>query len=415
MILSVLVGINVYFLGLRGGTSIGALLRTTRVRSMPSGTPGATGAAPAAKVPLAPLPEDPAGGHVVDGMLTDGQTIAQALTAVVGKRTAAQIEGALSERLELASVHAGQTYSLLFDVEERLVAFEFRADKMLAHRVTMTGQKMVVSSLAGKADTRVVELALPAGPGLWEAVRRAGETSVLAERLVELFAAEGDLVTAASNEKLRVLVEKRLVGGRFVRYGRIVAAEWVTRAGVRRAFSYAGEMYTERGEAVGRSYLAMPLRPSRVAAPGRRSVQTLADGRVVVEQPTAAGAMAWAVAAGTITALARTANGGTLTLEVARGERVQYARLGKLARGIALGVEVPQGRALARVEGMLTVTYEGKPELHDGRSVPPRLAALSVAERPRFGETIAPLLERLRTLALRERDPLAARGLSAIP
>src|SRR5689334_22703020 len=83
LVLSVLVGVNVYFLGFRGGTSIGALLRSTRVRA-PIATMDVQSGKASPK--LTPLPEDPPGARLIEGVLADGQTVAQALTPSVGRR-----------------------------------------------------------------------------------------------------------------------------------------------------------------------------------------------------------------------------------------------------------------------------------------------------------------------------------------
>ena len=51
----------------------------------------------------------------------------------------------------------------------------------------------------------------------------------------------------------------------------------------------------------------------------------------------------------------------------------------------------------------------------ESRVPAPRLAALPAADRPRFGEAVAPVLERLRELAIHAADPLAVRSYGAIP
>lgn len=420
LVLLALVGVNVYFLGLRGGTSIGALLHTTRVRS--GTTPDAASMAkPGPK--LVPLPEDPIGAHLVEGQLGDGQTIAQALTARVGKRVAAQLETTLSEKLDLGSIRAGQPYALVYDAEDKLVAFEFRAAPALAYRVELSGRHPILTTIEGRADTRTVDLTLPTGPAMWEALRRAGESAALGERLGEVFADEGELcgAYAPSGERVRLVAEKRMIGGRLQRYGRIVGAEWVTRAGARRAFYFAGAQpgyYTERGEAVERSHRATPFRIVRGLVPGQRTSRGLDDGRLVVEHgaPTGTGAaIACAVAAGTVIGLTRAPAGATLTVQGDEGERITYTRITRLVRGMALGQKLTHGAAIGRADGGLSLTYEGEAAAREGRALAPRRTALTVTERPRFGEQIAPVLEKLRNLALKPTDPLAVRALSAIP
>jgi hypothetical protein len=415
LLLSLLVAVNIYFLGFRGGTSIGALLRSTRVH------PGASEAGPvrtAAK--QAPLPEDPAGSRIVDGLLGDGQTIAQALGPRLGRKLAVQLEEAVAADLDLGAVRAGQPYVLVYDAEDRLVAFEFRAGASLTHRVELGAGKPVLSVLSGRAETRVVELSLPAGPSIWEALRRAGEGPGLGERLCELYAAEGDLCGpgAITGERVRLLAEKRLIGGRLQRYGRILGAEWVTRTGLRRAFFSAGAdagYYTERGDAVARVARVTPFRATRNLVRGRAVAQRPSEALLTLDYaaPTGGLAVACAIAAGTVTGIARAPSGASVTI-LAGAEHHTYAHLGRLARGLQLGEKIEQGQALGRADNGLVLTVDGEAAARGGH-LAARAAALPAVERPRFGELIAPLLERLRALALRPSDPLAARGMSAIP
>jgi hypothetical protein len=424
-VLLALVGINVYFLGLRGGTSIGALIRSAHVRGS---TPSASDVMSKPAPHVTPLPEDPPGAHVVDDLLADGQTVAQALAPRVGRARAESIEKILGERVDLTALHAGQEYALVYDIDDRLVAFELRQTPLLAFHVDLAHRTSIVA-LEGRAETRVVGLSLPAGPPLWDALKKAGEGAALGERLCELFASEGELTSAAvpPGERLRVLVEKRLVGGRVLRYGRIVAAEWSARAGVHRAFFFAGLQpgyYTERGESVEREARLAPFRALRATSPARRDaarpVKNPNDASVIaiavdIAVPTgAAPAVAVAPADAMLATLSRTPSGTTLVLKT-EGGRLTYANLSRLASGLRMGQHVQRGQALGRVELVLGVTCEGLVGICDGHTQAPRLASLTATERPRFGEVIAPLIERLHELARRPNDPLAARSLSAMP
>ena len=417
--LAALIGVNVYFLGYRGGTSIGALMRTSRVRA-----PAALAGKPAPAVAAAqPLPEDPPGARLREGVIADGQTVAQALAPQVGRRLAGQIEEVLGERFDLAAVHAGLAYALVLDGEDRLVTVELRASRDLLYRVDLSSHGPRLTELAGRAETRVVELVLPVGPSLWEALRRAGEGPALGERLVELFSGEGELAGAGAppGERVRLVAEKRTIGGRFFRYGGVLAAEWWGRAGARRAFSFAGSepgFYTERGEAVERAYRASPFRGLRGAAPGRRIVHLGDDGRVTIDAPAPGGSgapIACAVTDGAVTWLQRTPTGGVVAIQTDDGGHVTYAHLGRLAPAVRIGQKVVRGQALGRVDGVLAITFDGPAAAIAAHLPAPRLPSLPTGERPRFGEAIAPLMERLRGLAVRPTDPLASRALSAIP
>ena len=407
-----LIGVNVYFLGLRGGTSIGELLRTTRVHA---GAP-APAADPSAKKPVVKpiaVAEDLAGSRVAETVLGDGQTIAQALASSVGKKLATTAEQTFSAAVDLGSVHAGQTLEVVFDADDRPTAVEFRVSPMLAHRVDLTG-KHAPTQIEGRMEVRIAELVLPCGPTLWDAIKRGGEAASLGELLARVLGGEGELTSGGAGERLRVVVEKQMVAGHFHRYGRVLGAEWITRAGIRRSFVYGtGDTayFNERGEASARRYLATPIRASRGVVPGRSAPRAASDGRVNIDYSGPNNTTVQAVAAGVITAMTRGPAGSNMTLLVAgTSEHVQYARVSRLARGLKMGSSVAQGATLGRADAGVTLTYEGIGAAAQlGRAPSPRGAALALAERPHFGETIAPILERLRMLALRSSSVAAGR------
>jgi hypothetical protein len=194
----------------------------------------------------------------------------------------------------------------------------------------------------------------------------------------------------------------------------------VTRTGVRRAFFSGGAepgYYTERGDALARAARVIPFRATRNFVHGRAVAQRPSDGVLAIDYgaPTGGGlAMACAIAAGTVTAITRAPTGTSVTV-LSGAEHHTYAHLGRLARGLQLGQRIEQGQALGRADSGLLLTVDGEAAARSGHLLAPRALALPSAERPRFGEAIAPLLERLRGLALRPSDPLASRGLSAIP
>ncbi len=415
-----LIGVNVYFLGIRGGTSIGELLRITRVHAgATGGAPTAADRKPVAKV--AALIDDPAGGRTLEVQLTDGQTIAQALTPLLGKKLATTVEEGFAEVLDLASVRASQSLFVVDDADDRAVAVEFRVSPVLAHRLDLT-RKRTPSKIDGRSETKVVEAVVPCGAGMWDGLKRAGENPALGELLGRVLGGEGDLAACGPRERLRVIAEKRLVGGRFQRYGRILGVEWVTRAGTRRSFAYGTSdgHYNERGEATARRFLASPVRYARGSGQARSAPRFGPDGRVTVEHTVPPASVVQAVATGTVTSLTHTATGNTLVLTtVGTNERVEYAQLTRVARGLRLGAAVSQGNVLGRCDGGLTITYEGTPAaVQLGHAKSPRLPALSAADRPHFGESIAPVLERMRAVALNEQQgpqgPLAAQGLQGL-
>src|SRR4051794_7923878 len=81
LVFVLLVGINVYFFFLRGGTSLRALLKTAELQKQAVIASPAEGAFPPAPQPKKPAPvvaEDEPDSRVVDGTMSDSDTVERA-------------------------------------------------------------------------------------------------------------------------------------------------------------------------------------------------------------------------------------------------------------------------------------------------------------------------------------------------
>jgi murein DD-endopeptidase MepM/ murein hydrolase activator NlpD len=417
LVFAALIGINVYILLLRGGTSLRALLRTSERGK--AGTPIAalvarapeTGAPPAtAHRPAARAGSDAADTRVVEGALAAGETVEAALRREgVAVRDAGAIAAALSRVLDATVARAGLGYALAFDGDgsERVRALELRAAPALAWRVERAGEGWRAARDDRPLETRVAEVGGLVVGSLDDTLRRAGESPALATLLADLLAWDLDLaVDAQPGDRFRLVVEKRFVGGRGVRYGRILAAEYQGRAGTVRAFWFRprdgapGAYYTEHGEALARGLLKSPLRYA-LAADRRRPRGTTADerGRLGVDHPARAGAPVWAVATGRVVALAA----GAVILAHPDGAESSYLHLQRAARGLAVGQTVRQRQVIG---------YAATPHVRfclkrDGTFVDPsrvraaREAPLPDRYRGEFADAVAPRLAALAAIVAR--------------
>src|SRR3954468_19328641 len=131
-VFAVLIGVNVYFFLLRGGTSLRALMKTTEMaKANPAASPIVTTPAPSgANAPAAKAKaDDPSAeeARVVEGTMADNDTVERRWKADgLPPATVNALANALGKVFDLRTVRAGHGYTLRFDAEDHLRAVEYR-------------------------------------------------------------------------------------------------------------------------------------------------------------------------------------------------------------------------------------------------------------------------------------------------
>ncbi len=256
---------------------------------------------------------------------------------------------------------------------------------------------------------------------LGAALEQAGERASLALMVRDFFSPEIDFRShVRRSDQFRILVEKVMVGDRFVQYGSILAAEYRGQMGIVRAFRYeqpdlGAGVYDEQGQSLQRLFLRHPVPGARItsrfslrrlhpilkryrphlgidyAAPTGTPVQAVADGQVIF-------------------AGQQGQNGLLLVLRHAGGYKSHYGHLHRLAKGIRSGVKVRRGQVVASVgnSGLST-----GPHLHyglsrDGRYLDPeklpavRAEPVSPEHMADYLATIGPLTRELESMAMQD-------------
>lgn len=463
--LGLLALVNLYVLYYRRGTSLPELIQQATDGRRASLSPRLSGPPGTPPVPRAPsrrgrgaltLQDYP---RVVDVALKPGDTWRGVLGGLqLPPRIQGELETALISLQDPGGLGAGQTLTLFYESagagagtspspsDDRLVAADYRLTPSMAYhleRVPIGSSERFVSSRLGEPlivrPTRVeVTLGRPgerapdrssdrssdrsndrandrAGEttagALAAALLRAGETPALAARLSEVLACELDvLAEALPGDRVRLIVEKHLLGGRFYRYGRLLALELVPRSGSRRLRAFlppgsgpsnagaspgaASLYFTETGESLTRALCRTPLlwtrapamppsappgpgaqRPAPPQAPTPTRPSLHAErSRLGLDYAASPGTPVVALAAGKISLRGPRGPQG-LTVVVthtghAAGLETSYQHLGRLARGLTEGALVRPRQLL----GYVGQTGDArKPHLHVSLRVAGRL------------------------------------------
>lgn len=451
----VLIAANVYYFGFRRGTSVRDLVRLSQDKELATLTiqqaqqakrsaatqaaPKANSAKPGAQPATddTPVVDDSAAesGRVVTGSIPEAGTLASVLRAEeVPPVTVAQVATALRPLFDPHGVRAGHGYTLRFDDEDHLSAFEYRPTPVTLYRVERHADAKGTDRWHATKETAPLDVKVAAVSGtvessLYDAVKKSGEGTALVATLIDLFAWDINFYTDTQpGDRFRLLVEKQYLGERFYKYGRVLAAEYAGRAGTWHAFWHAGPgpdggaYYDEQGRAVAKSMLKTPLKYVRVSSRFDRHrfhpVLHTERAHLGVDYAAPVGTPVWATTNGKVRFRGKRGGAGNcVVIAHPGGMESIYMHLSRFANGLREGQAVRQKQVIGYVgqTGLAT-----GPHLHFSvkmgghyvdplRLKPAREAPLPASERERFQ---AEVKERLAALSRTDSTPRPAEAFS---
>ena len=369
VLLGVMVLVNLYVFVWKDGTSI----RAVKARAADLGTAPMPSSAPTPPPPVdnpaAPAP--PTG--VIEGKVEKNESLGKILRGRLRLEAAAADEliRAVGPVFDLRGLRPGQAFRLELDDDGQVESFELTVSKTVMVRIARdpaTGQ------LAGKkdqAETRVEvrEIGGKVDSSLYAAIKAAGEDGSLVGFFVDVFAYDLDFYNDTHDgDVFRVVVEKEYAGAEFLRYRRILAAEYAGKAGTFRAFYWAppgadkGRYFDELGQSVERSMLKTPLKFARVSSgfnPRRmHPVLHRVKGHFGTDFACPVGTPVWAAADGVVTQAGWAGGGGNqITIRHDNGLVSIYMHLSKIGKGTRVG---------QKVEAKTVIGYSGNTGLSTG-------------------------------------------------
>ncbi len=422
-VFGLLVAVNVYYFFLRGGTSLPALQKMSAEQKGPAAVVPPSAKAPARPPAAAPAPaKEPevAAPTDEDNRIATGTAGASDTLAAVLKReevpakTVAAVADALAKVFDPRNVRTGHTYTLRFDAEDRLRALEWRTTPATLFRVERKGDAWRATRETAPIETRTIEIGGTIDSSLYEAVKRSGESTSLVGFFVDMFAWDVNFyIDTQAGDRFKIVVEKLFLGGKFYKYGRVLAAEYAGRVGTFRAFWYEsptvkGGYYNERGESIVKSLLKTPLKYVRISSNFDRHrfhpILHTERAHLGVDYAAPQGTPVWATAGGKVVARGPRGGAGNCVIVAHPGGMESiYMHLSRFAKGLTVGETVRQKQVIGYV-GMTGLATG--PHLHFSvkmgghfvdplRLKPAREAPLPKGEREAFRAALAPRLDAL--------------------
>jgi murein DD-endopeptidase MepM/ murein hydrolase activator NlpD len=381
--------------------------------------------------------------RALSGSITHHSTLARALGDQLPAATVQKLVESARPIYDLARVSVGHPFGLTLEANGLLSAFTYGIDELQTLRVVREGDRYKAALIQRSYDTTIETRAGTIESSLFAAIEESGASGArsastsegggsisparfdsLALDLADVFSWDVDFNTEIQRgDSFRVAVEVLSLDGRFVRYGRILAAE--LRRGERdlKAVHYEGKAgegyYAPDGTPLRRAFLRSPLKFSRISSrfTYHRFHPILAAVRphLGVDYAAAIGTPVHAAGDGVVVAAGWQGGfGQTVRIHHPNGYETLYGHLSRIF--VRRGQHVAQGVHLGNVgqTGLATGPHLDYRMSRNGvfvdplKVVSPPAEPIRSDERARFEQVTALALARLTPLDP-NRDPHVAR------
>lgn len=343
--------------------------------------------------------ELPAPLTIVKGTIERNATLSKLLSASVSPADVHLLVEQTRPVYDLARLSVGHPFGLALGPDGLVAAFSYGIDELRTLRVVRKGEAYEAEVRSRSYDTRVETARGEITSSLFGAVTDSGESDQLALDLADIFAWDVDFNTELQKgDSYRVAVEKLYLDGRFAKYGRILAAEFVRGERRLQAVRFDGERgggyYAPDGTPLRKAFLRSPLKFSRISSGFTRArlhpILNTVRAHLGVDYAAPTGTPVMAAADGVVSAAGFMGGlGKAVKLRHANGFETLYGHLSRI--NVGAGQRVSQGTCVGLVgmTGLATGPHLDYRMLQGGRFVNPLRVQSPPAEPIPAGERAA--------------------------
>jgi murein DD-endopeptidase MepM/ murein hydrolase activator NlpD len=358
------------------------------------------------------------------GALGKGRTLLDALLAHrIQRDVAQQIVHAFQGHLDFRRLMPGDSLEFHHDAAGVLARVVYRQSPIDIVDAWRSEEAWIAARREVPVDRRTVMVSGVLERNLFESIEAQGEQAQLVLDFAEIFAWDFDFhADSQPGDRFRMLVEKVFTGGQFVKYGRILAAEYESEGLVHTGIYFqdkeASGYYTPAGESLRRAFLKSPLEFTRISSGYSRGRPHPILGGVrphlAIDYAAPQGTPVWAVADGSVEFAGWAGgNGYSLTVRHRANFKTMYNHLSRFGKGIRAGAVVKQRQVIGYVgsTGLSTGPHLDYRVIKDGRFVNPLTQKflpgrpISPASRAVFFQARDAFLGQLRSSAAAQPSP----------
>jgi murein DD-endopeptidase MepM/ murein hydrolase activator NlpD len=352
---------------------------------------------------------------VLSGRLEqNGGLLAQLVNLDIPKDSIRRIAGRLSKLFNLSQSRAGDEYKVYLTSGDSVLAFEYMTTDAKKYRLNQVGGDFIDQTWDGQNEKRVEFAGALVETDLWDALVQVLPDPNMFSLIAEIYAGQIDLFTDTNpGDTFKLVFEAYYNNGDFVKFGDLLALEYVLAGRPYRAFLYTdptgySDYYDENGYSLRQAMLKSPLDYRYITS--RFSYRRL-HPRLKIYRPhlgvdyaAAPGTPVVAAGGGTIIFHGRAHGfGNFLEIEHDFGLTTCYGHLKGFASGTMPGQKVIQGQVIGYVgsTGEATGPHLDYRVKKDGQFINPlkmTLPAMPPVRPEYFGEFRAAAVQRLAIL-----------------
>jgi len=297
--------------------------------------------------------------QVVKGVVKKGETASSLLKTYLPLKTIYEICRNSKNIFSLAQIKQGRPYKIVLQ-ENHLVGFEYEINKKSRLVVYREKEVFTVNKLSIQYDIDLQVVSSTITSNLFDAVKKSGERSELAQKLSDIFAWDIDFLKHIQpGDQFKVLVEKQYRDGKLSGYGKIQAAFFTNNGKLFKAFLHknangVSRYYDEKGKPLQKAFLKAPLAFSRISSKftQKRLHPIFKEYRPHpgVDYSAPEGTPIKAVGDGVITEIGfNRGMGKAISIRHYNGYVTEYNHMSKFARGMVKNKTVFQGTIIGYV------------------------------------------------------------------
>ncbi|MBI5968473.1 MAG: M23 family metallopeptidase [Deltaproteobacteria bacterium] len=364
---------------------------------------------PVKMVQAPPPPKD----RVLSGRIAKRDTLFSALCAQnIPADLGQNICSHLKPMVNLRKVKPGDSFEVRLTPEGKFREFTFQTSPIDIYHLALTPDgKWVAAKEEVAVDKYWARVSGEITSSLFEAMDALGELDQLVLDFADIFSWEIDFNTESqAGDRFQMVVERYYVGPNFVKYGRILYAEYQSASRLMQAIYFQipggrGDYFTPQGHSLRKDLLRSPLKFTRVSSryskSRRHPILGVHRPHLGVDYAAPVGSPVWAVADGTITFCGENEGyGKQIIIKHAKGYKSMYGHLSQFAPGIKKGKAVRQKQVIGYVgsTGLSTGPHLDFRLLKNNafrnplREIPPRAASLRPEQMDEFKEATDPVI-----------------------
>ncbi len=258
----------------------------------------------------------------------------------------------------LARVAATRPYWLYLTAAGDLHDFRYPVDDERYLTVYKQDGQYVPVMKPFNLETRIEKVSGVIDDSLFSSVTSLGEQDLIALQLADIFMWDVDFYTDIQRgDQFRLLVEKKYLGGRFHKYGSILAADITIQGHVYTGFRFHDDngvpgYYGPDGRALKKSFLKSPLKFARISSRFSRSrlhpILKIFRPHLGIDYAAPVGTPVQAVGAGVVIDAGYEGAGGKMVkLRHSGGYDTYYLHLSRIA--VKRGTRIEQGQVIGYV------------------------------------------------------------------